>query len=78
METCYKLFPKNALKDVRLNARGFEFEPEVTTKLMKKGYKILEVPIQVKPRGYNEGKKINTIRDGTKALWSLIRYRFSD
>src|SRR4030042_6706485 len=78
METCYKLFPKNALNGVRLNAKGFEFEPEITTKLMKKGFKILEVPIEAIPRGYDEGKKINTIKDGTKAFWYLFKYRFTD
>ena len=78
METCYKLFPKNALNGVRLNAKGFEFEPEITTKLMKKGFKILEVPIETIPRGYDEGKKINTIKDGTKAFWYLLKYRITD
>lgn len=76
METCYKLFPKIALNGVRLNARGFEFEPEITAKLMKKGYKIIEIPISAKPRGYDEGKKLHTIRDGTKAFWSILKYRF--
>ncbi len=76
METCYKLFPKKAMNNIKLNARGFELEPEVTAKLLKKGYKILEIPIKASPRGYNEGKKINTIRDGSIALWSLIKYRF--
>lgn len=76
METCYKLFPKNALKGITINARGFEFEPEITAKLLKKGYKILEIPITAKPRGYDEGKKLNTIRDGSKAFWTLLKYRF--
>ena len=78
METCYKLFPKNALNGVKLNARGFELEPEITAKLLKKGYKIMEVPITTKPRGYEEGKKLHTVRDGTKALWSLVKYRITD
>lgn len=78
METGYKLFPKSALNGIKLNARGFELEPEITAKLMKKGYKILEIPIRVKPRGYDEGKKINTVRDGLKAFWFLIKYRFKD
>lgn len=75
METCYKLFPKIALNNIKLNAKGFEFEPEITLKLLKSGYKILEVPITTNPRGYEEGKKLNTVRDGFKALWTLIRYR---
>lgn len=78
METCYKLFPKIAVKNMRINARGFEFEPEITSKLLKKGYKIKEVPIVATPRGYDEGKKLNTVRDGTKALWYLIKYRFTN
>jgi dolichol-phosphate mannosyltransferase len=78
METCYKLFPKKAVEDMRLNARGFEFEPEITAKLLKNRYKILEISITTTPRGYNQGKKLNTIRDGTIALWTLLKYRFSD
>lgn len=78
METCYKLFPRNALKGVRMNAKGFEFEPEITAKLLKRGFKILEIPIQVKPRGYEEGKKISAVRDGSKAVWYLLKYRFTD
>jgi len=78
METCYKLFPKKALDGIRLNAKGFELEPEITSKLLKKGYKIKEVSISVIPRGYDEGKKLNTAKDGLKALWFLIKYRFSN
>jgi len=78
MECCYKLFPKEALKGVSLHAKGFEFEPEITAKLIKKGYRIAEVPIKTKPRGYGEGKKIHAITDGTKALWTLLKYRFID
>ena len=78
METCYKLFPKKALNGIKLNARGFELEPEITSKLIKQGYKIKEISISVNPRGYDEGKKLNTVKDGLKALWSLIKYRFSD
>lgn len=76
METCYKLFPKEALSGVKLNARGFEFEPEITVKLLKKGFKILEIPISANPRGYDEGKKINTVKDGIRAFTTLIKYRF--
>lgn len=78
METGYKLFPKKAVSKIKLNARGFEFEPEITAKLLKKGYKIFEVPIRTNPRGYDEGKKLNTIRDGTIALWTLLKYRMSN
>ncbi len=78
METCYKIFPKKAVNDMRLNAKGFEFEPEITAKLLKKGYNIHEIPISTIPRGYDEGKKLNTIKDGLKALVALIKYRFRD
>lgn len=74
METCYKLFPRKALCNIIINARGFEFEPEITAKLLKKGYKIIEVRISTNPRGYEQGKKLNTIRDGFKALLTLLRY----
>jgi glycosyltransferase involved in cell wall biosynthesis len=78
METCYKLFPKKAVEKLKINARGFEFEPEITAKLLKRGYKIKEVPIVATPRGYDEGKKLNTVRDGSKALWYLFKYRFTN
>lgn len=76
METCYKLFSLKAVKNMRLNSRGFEFEPEITAKLLKAGYRIYEVSISTNPRGYDEGKKLNTFRDGFIALWSLLKYRF--
>lgn len=78
METCYKLFPRSEVKNFILRSRRFDFEPEITSKLLKKGLKIREVPIKTKPRGYEEGKKLNTVRDGTIALWTLIKYRFVD
>jgi dolichol-phosphate mannosyltransferase len=76
METCYKLFPKNVFENIRLNSKRFDFEPEITAKILKEGYRILEVPIVTIPRGYNQGKKLNTLRDGVIALWTLIKYRF--
>lgn len=76
IETGYKIFPRYALRSIKLNARGFELEPEITAKLLKNNYKILEIPIRTKPRGYDEGKKFNTIRDGFKTLLSLLKYRF--
>lgn len=78
METCYKLFPKQAVENMKLNARGFEFEPEVTAKFLKRGYKVLEVPITTEPRGYDEGKKLNTFKDGILALFTLLKCRFID
>lgn len=78
MECCYKLFPKDALHGIILHARGFEFEPEITAKLLKRGYRIEEVAIATNPRGYDEGKKLDTVKDGSKALWNLLKYRFID
>jgi len=76
METGYKLFPRSAIQAMRLQAKSFDFEPEITAKLLKSGYKILEVNIKTIPRGYEEGKKLHTVRDGLIALWTLIKFRF--
>ena len=76
METCYKLFPKKAIADIKLKSRGFEFEPEITAKLLKNGFHIYEVPITTTPRGYKDGKKLQTLHDGLKALRTLFYYRF--
>lgn len=78
METCYKLFPRKAVGDMKLKSKRFDFEPEITSKLLKRGYEILEIPITTTPRGYDEGKKLNTVKDGSIALWTLIKYRFID
>ncbi|OGH10397.1 MAG: glycosyl transferase [Candidatus Levybacteria bacterium RIFCSPHIGHO2_01_FULL_36_15] len=75
METGYKAFDKHILKGIKLQACSFDFEPEITAKILKKGIKIHEINIKTKPRGYEEGKKINTVKDGLKALWTLIKYR---
>ncbi len=78
METCYKLFPKKAVETMVLHARGFEFEPEITAKLLKRRYKILEVPITTVPRGKEEGKKLRTFHDGSICLLTLLKYRFTE
>jgi glycosyltransferase involved in cell wall biosynthesis len=77
METCYKVFPAQVIKPIRLRAQRFDFEPEITAKLLKRGHRILEVPISYAGRVYDEGKKINW-RDGMVAIYSLIYYRFLD
>ncbi len=77
METCYKVFKKECLKGIILRSNGFEFEPEITIKFLKSGHRILEVPIKVLPRSYKEGKKIN-FHDGYKAIWTILKYRFTD
>ena len=77
METCYKLFKVADVREIPLHSRRFELEPELTTKLLKRGYKIKEVPISYNGRSYDEGKKIKP-RDGFIALWTLFKYRFVD
>ncbi len=77
METCYKAFNKNVLDSIKLNADRFDFEPEVTAKILKKGYRFCEVKVDYAARSFEEGKKIG-IRDGFSALKTLIKYRFVD
>jgi len=77
METCYKMIRTSVLKSLNLKAKRFDFEPEITAKLLKKGYTIKEIPISYKCRSFKEGKKINW-RDGLKALYYLLKYRFTD
>ncbi|MBU0979215.1 MAG: glycosyltransferase family 2 protein [Nanoarchaeota archaeon] len=76
METCYKMFYKESLEGVKLKAKHFEIEPELTAALLKRGVKIIEVPISYKPRSANQGKKISW-KDGVKAFFYLVKYRFS-
>jgi dolichol-phosphate mannosyltransferase len=72
--TCYKLFKREVLQGLPLNARRFEFCPEVTAKVLRCGHEILEVPIRYTSRSHAEGKKIRWT-DGIVAIWTLIRYR---
>jgi glycosyltransferase involved in cell wall biosynthesis len=76
METCYKLFDAEVLKGITLVSDRFEFEPEITAKVMRRGFRIYEVPISYAGREANEGKKI-TWRDGFGAMAALIRFRFT-
>lgn len=75
--TAYKAFKKEVLDSVNLACTGFEFCPEVTAKILKRGYKIHEVPIKYTARTVKEGKKIRW-RDGFIAIWTLIKYRIID
>ena len=75
METCYKVIKTSVLKKIKLKSRRFDFEPEITAKIIKRGEKIIEVPIWYKCRDFNEGKKISW-KDGVKAVWYLIKFRF--
>jgi glycosyltransferase involved in cell wall biosynthesis len=77
METCYKLFDSRVILGMKLNAERFEFEPEVTAKVLRRKIRIYEVPISYSGREFDEGKKI-TWRDGFVALWALVKYRFTD
>jgi len=73
--TCYKVFRRSVLEQVRLECHRFEFCPEITAKLCRMGEKIAEVPISYQPRSAGEGKKIRH-SDGWLAIWTLLRYRF--
>jgi len=75
METCYKVFRAEVLRDLELTADRFDIEPEITVKLARKGCRIYETPISYSGRDYKEGKKI-TWKDAFPAAWALIKYRF--
>jgi len=77
METCYKCFRAEIARDMPLRSRRFEFEPEITAKIAKRGYRIFEVPIAYYGREYHEGKKISGW-DTFPAVWTLVKYRFVD
>jgi glycosyltransferase involved in cell wall biosynthesis len=78
METCYKVFRADVIRNIPLRAKGFEFEPEITSKVLKRGYRIYEVPISYNGREFDEGKKLNPWKEGPKALYYLLKYRFVD
>jgi glycosyltransferase involved in cell wall biosynthesis len=73
--TCYKLFRGPLIRSIPLTCTGFEFCPEVTAKVLKRGLRIAEVPIRYFPRSIEEGKKIRSW-DGVLALWELLKWRF--
>ncbi len=77
METCYKLIPANLIRQIKIRSDRFNFEPEITAKILKRGYKIKEVPIHYSGREMSEGKNISW-RDGPAALWALIKFRFME
>ena len=76
METCYKLFDRQALEGITIESDKFDFEPEITAKMLRRGYRIYEVPISYAGREADEGKKI-TWRDGFGALKALVKFRFT-
>ena len=75
METAYKLFKVEVVRSLRLRCVGFDIEPEITVKVLKAGYRIMEIPISYAPRTSQEGKKLFW-RDGLDALYTLLKYRF--
>jgi glycosyltransferase involved in cell wall biosynthesis len=76
METCYKLFDRRVLEGITIRSDRFDFEPEITAKVLRRGYRIYEVPISYAGREPDEGKKI-TWRDGFGALKALVKYRIT-
>ena len=77
VETCYKVFRADLIKAIPLRSNRFEIEPEITAKVLKRGYRIYEVPISYTGREYDEGKKIG-LKDAFEAVWALLKYRFID
>ncbi|CAG0959786.1 dolichol-phosphate mannosyltransferase [Anaerolineales bacterium] len=75
METGYKVFRREVLNGMVLHANSFDFEPEFTAKILKRNFRIFEVPITFNPRDYTQGKKIK-LHDAFEAVWTLIKYRF--
>jgi hypothetical protein len=75
--TCYKVLDRALIDDLRLRAERFDFCPEVTSKVLRRGHTIVEVPIAYRGRGTNEGKKIRWT-DAFHAWWTLLRYRLFD
>ncbi len=76
METCYKMFDRRVLEGITIESDRFDFEPEITAKVLRRGYRIYEVPISYAGREPDDGKKI-TWRDGFGALRALFKYRFT-
>jgi glycosyltransferase involved in cell wall biosynthesis len=74
METAYKVFRGDVVRSIKLQSTGFEFEPEITAKLLRRGCRIAEVPVTYTPRGRQQGKKIGWY-DGFKAVYYLLKYR---
>ncbi len=72
--TCYKCFRADIIKNIKIKGNKFDWEPEVTAKIAKKGIRIFEVPISYFPRTFEQGKHINW-KDGIHALWTLVKYR---
>lgn len=76
VQTCYKLFPRRLLQEIPMESSGFEIDPELTAKILRRRCTIAEVPIHYAPRTYGQGKKIRW-SDGVRALWTLVKYRLA-
>jgi glycosyltransferase involved in cell wall biosynthesis len=76
METCYKVFAREVADKIDLKSPRWGFDPEITAQILKRGYRIYEVPISYTGREFSEGKKLNW-RDGFVVLWTLIKCRFT-
>ena len=74
INTGYKLFRADIIKNINLESDGFEFCEEATAKILKAGYPIKEIPVRYHPRKFSQGKKVRA-KDGLIALWTIIRYR---
>lgn len=72
--TAYKIYPIQTLKSFRIETHGFETDHEITSKLIRSGVSIIEVPISYEPRTVEQGKKIGPV-DGIKAIWTFLKYR---
>ena len=77
METCYKAFNTSFLQGIEIKSDRFDFEPEITAKVLKKHARLYELPISYYGREYSEGKKITWV-DGIHAIWALLKFRFTD
>jgi glycosyltransferase involved in cell wall biosynthesis len=77
METCYKAFRADFIKGIEIKSNRFDFEPEITAKVLKRGARLYEVPVSYYGREFAEGKKI-TWRDGFHAIIALVKFRFTD
>jgi len=73
--TCYKVFKKSCIKDMKFECLGFDFDMELLCKLVKKGFIPKEIPVNYISRTHQEGKKVSIIRDGPKAIMAMIKYR---
>lgn len=77
METCYKAFKREFIQNIDIKSNRFDFEPEITAKVLKQKVRFKELPITYNARAFDEGKKIGW-KDGVQAIWTLIKFRFID